>query len=82
MDLVLADPALRSRDNDGVAAIAIGTALWSIALVIFVVSGDGLTGVDIDQWILVCAFGAALGVPGLAIVLTRRARLRRAEGRG
>ena len=78
IDLVLADPALRSRDDDGVVAIAVGTVLWAIALVVLVAFGSRLTDIDIDRWILVCAFGAGLGIPGLAIVLARRMRLRRA----
>lgn len=78
MDRILADPALRSRDDDGVIAIAVGTALWAIALVLLLVFGSRLADVDVDRWILVCAIGAGLGIPGLAIVLARRARLRRA----
>ena len=77
MDRILADPSLRSRDDDGVAAIAIGTVLWTLALIGIVAFGGRLTGVDVDRWILVCAIGAGLGIPGLAIVLARRSRLRR-----
>lgn len=77
MDRLLADPSLRSRDDDGVAAIAIGTALWTLALIAVVAFGTRLTGIDVERWILVCAIGAGLGIPGLAIVLARRARLRR-----
>jgi hypothetical protein len=69
------DPALRSRDDDGVAAIAIGTVLWVIALVAVVVWGD-TWGVDTERWTLVCAIGALLGIPGLALVLGRRRRRR------
>ncbi|MGI9195850.1 MAG: DUF2530 domain-containing protein [Candidatus Nanopelagicales bacterium] len=76
-DLILADPTLRSRDDDGVAAIAIGTVLWTLSLVALLVFGSRISGVDVDRWILVCTFGAALGVPGLALVLGRRRRLRR-----
>jgi len=77
MDRIFADPSLRSRDDDGVAAIAIGTVLWTLALIGIVAFGSRLTGVDVDRWILVCAIGAGLGIPGLAIVLARRSRLRR-----
>ena len=77
MDRILADPSLRSRDDDGVTAIAIGTALWTLALIAVVAFGTRLTGIDVERWILVCAIGAGLGIPGLAIVLARRARLRR-----
>jgi len=75
-DRILADPTLRSRDNDGVAAIAIGTVLWTLSLAALLVFGSRLTGVDVDRWILICALGAALGIPGLALVLARRRRLR------
>ena len=77
IDRVLADPRLRSRDDSGVAAIAVGTILWVLALGAVLAFGDDLSGIDVDRWLLVCAIGAALGVPGLAIVLARRARLRR-----
>lgn len=77
LDRIAADPTLRSRDDDGVAAIAIGTVLWTMALIALVAFGDRLAGLDVDRWILVCAIGAGLGIPGLAIVLARRARLRR-----
>ena len=78
MDAILADPALRSRDDDGVVAIAVGTVLWALALVALLVFGSRLSGIDVQRWILVCVFGAGLGIPGLAIVLARRRRLRRA----
>ena len=69
------NPALRSRDDDGVAAIAIGTVLWVIALAAVVIWGDSW-GVDTARWTLVCAIGALLGIPGLALVLGRRRRRR------
>jgi len=77
MDRILADPALRSRDDNGVAAIAIGTVAWTLALIVLVLFGSDSSGIDVDRWILVCAIGAALGIPGLVIVIARRARLRR-----
>lgn len=70
-----ADPALRSRDDSGVAAIAIGTALWVVALAAVLIWGSAW-GVDTERWTLVCAIGALLGIPGLALVLGRRARRR------
>ena len=78
MERIIADPALRSRDDDGVVAIAVGTALWALALIALLVFGSQLTGIDVPRWTLVCVFGAGLGIPGLAIVLARRRRLRRA----
>ena len=78
IDRILADPALRSRDDDGVTAIAVGLVLWTFALIVLLAFGSRFSGIDVDRWILVCAFGAGLGIPGLAIVLARRRRLRRA----
>jgi len=81
IDRVRADPRLRTRDDSGVAALAVGTALWVIALIAMLALGSSLAerypGIDVPQWTLVCACGAILGIPGLAIVLARRARLRR-----
>jgi Flp pilus assembly pilin Flp len=74
---IQADPALRSRDDSGVTAIAVGTVAWVIALVLVVTLGTSW-GVDVDRWTLVCAIGALLGVPGLFLVLRRRSRLGRA----
>ena len=76
LEQIEADPALRSRDDSGVAAIAIGTALWVIALVAVIVWGS-TWGVDVERWTLVCAIGALLGIPGLALVMGRRSRQRR-----
>ena len=72
IEQIEADPALRSRDDDGVAAIAIGTVLWILALVAVLVWGSAW-GVDAERWTLVCAIGA---LPGLALVLGRRHRRR------
>lgn len=76
LEQIEADPALRSRDDSGVAAIAIGTALWVIALIAVVVWGP-TWGVDVERWTLVCAIGALLGIPGLALVMGRRSRQRK-----
>lgn len=75
LEQIESDPALRSRDDDGVAAIAVGTVLWLIALVVVLVWGASW-GVDVERWTLVCAIGALLGIPGLALVLGRRRRRR------
>ncbi len=76
LEHIEADPSLRSRDDSGVAAIAIGTALWAIALIAVLIWGS-TWGVDVDRWTLVCAIGALLGIPGLVLVMGRRARQRR-----
>ena len=76
LEQIKADPALRSRDDSGVAAIAIGTALWVIALIAVSIWGS-TWGVDVERWTLVCALGALLGIPGLALVMGRRSRQRK-----
>lgn len=76
LEQIEADPALRSRDDSGVAAIAIGTVLWVIALIVVVLWGSSW-GVDVERWTLVCAVGALLGIPGLVLVMGRRTRQRK-----
>lgn len=76
LEQIEADPALRSRDDSGVGAIAVGTVLWVIALIAVILWGS-TWGVDTERWTLVCAIGALLGIPGLALVLGRRSRQRR-----
>jgi predicted phage tail protein len=76
LEQIEADPALRSRDDSGVAAIAVGTVLWVIALIAVVLWGASW-GVDVERWTLVCAIGALLGIPGLALVMGRRSRQRK-----
>lgn len=76
LEQIEADPALRSRDDSGVAAIAVGTVLWVIALIAVVLWGS-TWGVDVERWTLVCAIGALLGIPGLALVMGRRSRQRK-----
>ena len=76
LEQIEADPALRSRDDSGVAAIAVGTVLWVIALIVVILWGSNW-GVDVERWTLVCAIGALLGIPGLALVMGRRSRQRK-----
>ena len=81
IDRVRADPRLRTRDDSGVAALVVGGMLWVLALVVMIVAGPSIAerypGIDVPQWTLVCACGALLTIPGLAIVLARRSRIRR-----
>lgn len=74
LDAVRADPRLRTRDDDGVGAIAVGTVAWAIALVVVLIVP--MPGIDQPRWIQVCLIGLLLGIPGLAIVLLRRRRRR------
>ena len=74
VDRVRRDPRLRSRDDSGVAALAIGTLAWCVALVVLAVLGDRLSGVDVARWMWICAAGALLGIPGIAIAVVRQRR--------
>ena len=76
LEQIEADPELRSRDDSGVAAIAVGTVLWVVALIAVILWGS-TWGVDVERWTLVCAIGALLGIPGLALVMGRRSRQRK-----
>ena len=76
LEQIEADPELRSRDDSGVAAIAVGTVLWVVALVAVILWGS-TWGVDVERWTLVCALGVLLGIPGLALVMGRRSRQRK-----
>lgn len=81
IDRVRADPRLRTRDDSGVAALVVGGVLWVLALGVMIVAGPSIAerypGIDVPQWTLVCTCGALLTIPGLAIVLARRSRIRR-----
>jgi H+/Cl- antiporter ClcA len=69
------DPALRSRDDSGVGAIAVGTVLWLLALAAVAIWGSDWP-IDSKRWMLICAIGAGLGAPGMFLVLRRRRRQR------
>jgi hypothetical protein len=66
-------------DEDGVGAVAIGTVLWAIAVVILFLLRDRLAESDAQWWIWVAVTGAALGVPGLWFTTRRRSAYRRAQ---
>lgn len=79
------DPAIRPVDADGVAAVVLGTAAWTVAgLVLLLFFREDLAASDSSWWLWVCAMGAGLGLLGLPYVLKRRAVYQRhaAEGHG
>lgn len=65
-------------DEDGVGAVAIGTVLWLVALVVLWLLRDSLAQSGSQWWIWVAFAGAALGVPGLWFTTRRRAAYRQA----
>ena len=68
-------------DVDGVRAVAVGTMLWVIALVVSLFFVDDLRADGRLWWIATCACGVGLGVAGLVYVLRRRAAIRRSNER-
>lgn len=68
-------PAIEPLDEDGVGAVAVGTVLWLVTLVVLVLLRDRL-GAD-TWWIQVAVVGALLGIPGLWYTTRRRAAYRK-----
>lgn len=65
-------------DVDGVKAVAIGTILWAVALVVTLVMHSSLLESG-NAWITwVCVSGLVLGLMGLPYVIRRRAVYRSA----
>jgi fatty acid desaturase len=58
-------------ETDDVRIVAVGTALWAIALVVLVVARLAGAGVH-GWWLAMCASGAALGLLGVRYCQRRR----------
>ena len=74
----IGSPDVRALDVDGVGAVAVGTALWAIALAVTLIMRDQLVAAGTDWWIWVCVSGVALGLIGLPCVIRRRTAYRSA----
>jgi hypothetical protein len=62
-------------DVDGVRAVAVGTVIWAVALVVLALIGKR------GEVLWVCAAGVGLGLLGMPYVLRRRAAYRRGMSR-
>lgn len=71
-------PEVAPLDVDGVGAVAVGTALWTVALVACLIFRTPLTEAGNAWWTWVCLAGALLGLAGLWFVRRRRDAYRRA----
>lgn len=60
-------------DRDGVLPVAVGTALWAIALIVLVILREPLEQADASWWITVAILGL-LGGAGALVFLTWRRR--------
>jgi MYXO-CTERM domain-containing protein len=74
-------PEVAPLDVDGVAAVAVGTVLWAVALVACLIFRVPLSEAGNAWWTWVCAAGALLGLAGLWFVRRRRDAYRRAASR-
>ncbi len=70
--------SVKPLDTDGVAAIAIGTAMFAMALVVTLLFSKSLIERDATWWIWVCVAGFGLGILGTAYVVRRRSVYRAA----
>lgn len=64
-------------ETDDVKIVAFGTALWIVALVVFLVLHDRLADDGHRSWLWVALAGSFLGLVGLRYVVRRRSALRR-----
>ena len=70
------DPAhLAPVDVDGVRAVATGTVVWTVLLVVCLLMRDSLAENGRGWWTGVCFAGAVLGAIGLVFVRWRRDRI-------
>jgi len=74
-------PEVAPLDVDGVGAVAVGTVLWTVALVACLVFRTQLADAGNGWWTWVCLAGALLGLAGLWFVRRRRDAYRRAAAR-
>lgn len=66
-------------ETDEVRVVAVGTALWGLALLVLLPFRGRLLDDGRGWWLWTCAAGMSLGLWGLRICLRRRAA-RRARG--
>jgi hypothetical protein len=71
-------PEVPPLDVDGVGAVAVGTALWAIAVVVLLFFQQKLADSGSGWWLAVAATGFVLGLIGLAYTVRRRSAYRRA----
>lgn len=70
-------PELEPLPDDGVLPVAIGTALWFVALVVLLLFVGDLRHDGHLWWIATAATGFGLGLVGIRYCVRRRDRLRR-----
>ena len=64
-------------ETDDVKVVAVGTALWFVALAVTLLLHDRLADDGHGDWVWIALAGSLLGLLGLRYVVRRRAALRR-----
>ena len=65
-------PDVAPVDNDGVRTVAVGTALWAVALVVLLIMREELAASDRSWWIWTAVAGLGLGLLGFEYARRRR----------
>ena len=65
---------VRPLDVDGVAAVAVGTVCWIVALIVLLFERSSLGSSGRTWWLWVAVSGALLGCAGLVFLVRRRNR--------
>jgi hypothetical protein len=68
---------LAPLEVNGITAVTLGTAIWSIATVIMVLMRDQLTDAGRGHWIAIGVAGIILGLLGIRYTKRRVARIER-----
>ncbi len=67
--------ALEPLEINGITAVTIGTAIWSVAAVICLFQLEQLESSGRGNWIWICACGVLLGLQGIRYARRRAARI-------
>ena len=67
--------ALEPLEINGIAAVIVGTIVWTVATVIMILMRDQLEASGRGNWIWICACGVLLGLLGIRYTRRRAARI-------
>jgi uncharacterized membrane protein len=70
--------ALEPLEINGIAAVIVGTIVWTVATVIMILMRDQLEASGRGNWIWICACGVLLGLLGIRYTRRRAARIAKA----
>ena len=71
--------ALEPLEINGIAAVIVGTIVWTVATVIMILMRDQLEASGRGNWIWICACGVLLGLLGIRYTRRRAARIAKAS---